>query len=59
MEQINRMFDYESLAREYNINHETLAQLEKEVREEFPRDEMMFELHMIRALRWINKQNKQ
>jgi DNA-binding XRE family transcriptional regulator len=59
VKQIDRMFDYEALAKEYNVNREALAQLEKEVRRDFPHDEMMFELHMIRALRWLNKQNQQ
>ena len=58
MEQINRMFDYEALAKKYNINQEALTKLEKEVRQEFPHDEMMFELHMVRVLRWLNKQNQ-
>lgn len=59
MEPIDRIFDYEALAKQYNIGLETLTQLEKEVREEFPLDEMMFELHMIRALDWLHDQNQQ
>jgi hypothetical protein len=58
MENNGKMFDYESLANKYNISHEDLTRLTKEVRQEFPHDEMMFELHMIRALRNLNKQNR-
>lgn len=58
MEQIDKMFDYEALAKKFNISQEALSQLEKEVREEFPHDKMMFELHMIRALRWLHGQNQ-
>jgi transcriptional antiterminator len=58
MEYTDRMFDYEALAKEYNISQEALKKLEKEVREDFPDDEMMFELHMIRALEWLYNQNK-
>lgn len=58
MENTDKMFDYEALAKEYNISQEALKKLEKEVREDFPDDEMMFELHMIRALEWLYNQNK-
>lgn len=59
MEHVERMFDYEALAKEYNIGREALGQLEKEVRQDFPHDEMMFELHMIRALHWLlHRQNQ-
>lgn len=58
MEHMDRMFDYEALAKEYNIGQEALLQLEKEVRQDFPDDEMMFELHMIRALEWLHKQSR-
>lgn len=57
MEQINRMFDYEALSREYNIAKDTLDLLVKEAQQEFPNDEMMIELHVIRALRWLHKKN--
>jgi hypothetical protein len=58
MENNDKMFDYESLANKYNISQEDLTRLTKEIRQEFPHDEMMFELHMVRALRWLNKQNQ-
>jgi hypothetical protein len=43
-----RYFDYEAVAREANIPSEKLHSLAKAVREEFPTDDMMFELHLMR-----------
>lgn len=42
-------FDYETAAREANISPDKLDQLCRRVRQEFPRDEMMYELHVLRA----------
>ena len=44
-----RMFDYEEAAREAGLTEAQLAQLCALVREDFPHDEMMFELHVLRA----------
>lgn len=44
------MFNSNMPDKEHNLTHEEFAQLEKEIREEFPNDEMMFELHLARAL---------
>lgn len=57
MEHVGKMFDYESLAREYNIDPEELAHLVEEARKDFPNDDMMAELHVIRALRWLKHWN--
>ncbi len=45
------VFDIKEKARELGISEDIYKKLEKEVREEFPNDEMMFELHLIRALK--------
>jgi len=45
------IFDVERKAKEVGISKDLYKKLEKEVREEFPNDEMMFELHLIRALK--------
>lgn len=45
------VFDIKEKARELGISEDTYKKLEKEVREEFPNDEMMFELHLIRVLK--------
>ena len=42
-------FDYEKAARDAHIPPEKLGELSRLVREEFPRDEMMYELHLLRA----------
>jgi hypothetical protein len=42
-------FDYEEVAREARIPTEKLEELRHLIREEFPRDEMMYELHLLRA----------
>ena len=46
-----RYFDYQKLAREMHVPGVVLKKIEKEVREEFPSDEMMYELHVLRAVR--------
>jgi hypothetical protein len=43
------MFDYETVAQEAGFTAAQLARLCANVRKEFPRDEMMFELHVLRA----------
>jgi len=44
-------FDYQKVAREMNLTPTTLQKIEKEVRREFPKDKMMYELHVLRAIR--------
>jgi hypothetical protein len=44
-------FDYEKVAKEMNVPDTTLKKIEKEVKEEFPKDKMMYELHVLRAVR--------
>lgn len=44
-----RYFDYETVAREAKIPSDKLAKLCSLIRQEFPRDEMMYELHVLRA----------
>jgi len=43
-------FNAQVLARKHDIKPEILNKLIKEVKQEFPDDEMMFELHLIRAI---------
>ena len=42
-------FDYETVAKEAGIPPGKLNELRKIVRQEFPQDEMMYELHLLRA----------
>ena len=44
-------FDYQKVANEMNMSHNTLRKIEKEVKKEFPEDKMMYELHVLRAVR--------
>jgi len=44
-------FDYRRVAREMKVTDAILKKIEKEVKEEFPKDKMMYELHVLRALR--------
>jgi hypothetical protein len=44
-----KYFDYESVARETKISPEKLRHLLNLLREEFPNDPLMYELHVLRA----------
>jgi hypothetical protein len=48
-------FDYMALAKKYNIDSDTLDNIIKETYNEFPHDEMLAELHVIRALKAIRR----
>jgi hypothetical protein len=50
-----RYFDYEEVAREANIPPDKLDKLSKIIREEFPHDDMMYELHLLRVCMAIKK----
>lgn len=51
MEADERIFDIDSIADKWKINPSLLDKFVREAREEFPNDEMMVELHVLRALR--------
>lgn len=44
-------FDYQKVAKEMKVPASILKKIEKEVEAEFPEDKMMFELHVLRAIR--------
>lgn len=50
---VSKIFDTKRVAREMGIPEEEYKKLEKEIKEEFPKDEMMFELHFLRALKYL------
>ncbi len=50
MEKI-KFFDYMKVAREMKVSPSIIKSIEKEVREEFPSDRMLYELHVLRALK--------
>jgi hypothetical protein len=44
-------FDYQRLAKKMRIPGATLRKIQKEIKKEFPSDRMLYELHVLRALR--------
>ncbi|OGL44661.1 MAG: hypothetical protein A2161_06470 [Candidatus Schekmanbacteria bacterium RBG_13_48_7] len=44
-------FNYYKVAREMKVPENVLEGIEKEVKEEFPSDTLLFELHVLRALK--------
>ncbi len=44
-----RYFDYQKIAHEAKIPADKLEKLRKGIQAEFPKDEMMYELHMLRV----------
>lgn len=57
MAENERIFDYEQLAKKCNVKSDILNKLVEEASREFPNDQMMIELHIIRAIRAL-KNNK-
>lgn len=47
---MNEIFDLETLARNSGLSKARLRSLFKEIRKEFPGDELLLELHMARAI---------
>ena len=47
-------FDYLKVAREMKVSPPIIKRIEKEVREEFPSDQMLYKLHVLRALKSKN-----
>ena len=45
------IFDYQSLGKELLVQEEVLAKLEQEALNEFPSDNMLREIHIMRALK--------
>jgi hypothetical protein len=48
---MKKIFDYHKIAKEMQVPHNVLKAIEHEVREEFHGDQMMYELHVLRALK--------
>jgi len=45
------MFDVNKAIKGSGLSKQEVARLEKEIKKEYPRDQMLYELHMIRALK--------
>ena len=52
-----RLFAWENVAAEAGITAQELAQIERTVRLEFPHDDMLYELHVLRACRAVRSGN--
>ncbi|MFQ5709981.1 MAG: hypothetical protein ACE5HO_21205 [bacterium] len=44
-------FDYQKVAKEMNVPASILQIIERDVKKEFPSDRMMYELHVLRAIK--------
>jgi len=56
MEKIE-FFDYQRLAKKMKVPNTIVEKIEQEVKKEFPSDKMLYELHVLRALKskyWHN-----
>jgi hypothetical protein len=49
------LYDIKVLLEELDISDKEKEDLVKEVREEFPEDEMLFELHLFRTINYLKK----
>jgi hypothetical protein len=55
-------FDYERTAKEMKVPNTIVKKIEKEVKKEFPFDKMLYELHVLRALKskyWLHESIKE
>ncbi|MDR0472132.1 MAG: hypothetical protein LBH43_00420 [Treponema sp.] len=55
----NLMFDYLSLGEKLAVPPKIVQQLEQEALKEFPFDNMLVEIHVLRAVKAYNKTTKQ
>ena len=53
----NFMFDYRSLGKELNVPVEIIKKFEQEAYNEFPFDDMLKEIHVLRAIKAYAKAN--
>jgi len=52
------LYDVKTLLEEVNLNDKEKKKLIEEIRKEFPHDEMLFELHLFRAVKYLKNRNK-
>ena len=55
------LYNIDEMLKEVNLTQEEKKKLIKEIKEEFPHDKMLFELHVYRAIQYlkgIKKTNK-
>jgi len=44
-------FDYRKVAREMKVPNRVLKKIKEDVKKEFPADKMLYELHVLRAIK--------
>ena len=49
------LYDIEMLLKDLDMSKKEKEELLKELREEFPEDDMLFELHLFRAVQYFKK----
>ena len=49
------LYDIDILLKNLDLTNEEKGKLIKELREEFPQDEMLFELHLFRVIKFLKK----
>ena len=53
---MDTIFDYQSVANKFKIPDNIVQKIVKEIKEEIPNDNMIMELHVLRALKsYVNK----
>lgn len=55
---MNTVFDYQLVADEFGISDNIVKKIVDEIRKEIPNDDMIMELHIIRALKSYVKKHK-
>jgi len=50
------LYDIENLMKEANLSEKEKNMIITEIREEFPQDDMLFELHLFRMVQYLKKQ---
>jgi len=52
------LYNIKNLLEELNLTKKEKEKVIQELRDEFPQDEMLFELHLYRAVQFLKKQKK-
>jgi len=53
------LYDIEILLKQLNLTDKEKEDLVREIRDEFPQDDMLFELHLFRVIQFLKKSENQ
>ena len=53
------LYDIENLLKQLNLTDKEKEVLVRELRDEFPQDDMLFELHLFRVIQFLKKSENQ